>query len=851
MKTNITRRGFVQATAATAVAAALAGPTLHAFAEAPSENAAKAEEGGRWVSSACQGCTSWCAVQVYVEDGRAVKVKGNPNSKANRGFICPRPHLAIQQLYDPDRLKGPMKRTNPSKGRDEDPGFVPISWDEATETIAEKLMELRQTGETHKFMFLKGRSTNNTDVLFKALPQIYGTRNCFAHSTICAEAEKLGAGVTEGYWDYRDYDVANTRYFIMWGTDPIASNRQIANISNHFGSMTDNATVVVVDPRLSATAAKGDEWLPVIPGQDGALASAIAHVILAEGLWNKDFVGDFTDGENRFAAGVQVDEATFAENRTNGLVKWWNLELLDKTPEWAEPVCGIPADQIYRVARGFAAAAPHATSWMSPGVAMQVRGAYMAMATNALNGLVGSVENVGGPNRAPSVPAGKLPDIKPYQDEVAQAGVKQPFFDRRGTFDFPAVAKGKLHDQVVTNRIADCLNEGEPYDIKVAISYWNNWVYSCTGAQRWEEALAKIPFFVHITLNPAEMSQFADIVLPARHQMFERWGSVTNKQDLHSYTALEQPVVEPLWDTLTDETEIAWLIAEKLADKGFPNVLDYYRECFHDPETGAAPQCGEDLSLYATKLLTKPLWDPSTDKKGGDELSGWDEFVERGIWNSKRQGYREHWDDFGTKTGKYEFYSETLKSILEEHAAGFGKSVDELMEELNYQARGELAFVPHYEEAYREGDEGEYPFVFSEHRSRLNREGRTANTSWYQEFKDVDPGDEPWDDVLKINPSDCERLGIETGDAVRVTSVQGSVVVHAKAWEGTRPGVVVKCYGQGHWAYGRIATKDYAAKVPRGGNNNEIIPSNFERISSSTTRHGGLARVKIEKAEEA
>ena len=173
------------------------------------------------------------------------------------------------------------------------------------------------------------------------------------------------------------------------------------------------------------------------------------------------------------------------------------------------------------------------------------------------------------------------------------------------------------------------------------------------------------------------------------------------------------------------------------------------------------------------------------------------------------------------------------------------------MDELNYQARGEIAFVPHYEEAFREGDEGEYPFIFSEHRSRLNREGRTANTSWYQEFKDVDPGDEPWDDVLKINPADCEALGITSGDPIRVTSVQGSVVVHAKAWEGTRPGVVVKCYGQGHWAYGRIATKDYAAKVPRGGNNNEIIPSNFERISSSTTRHGGLACVKIEKVEEA
>ena len=92
------------------------------------------------MSSTCQGCTSWCPVQVKVSDGRAIKLRGNPYSKATHGTICPRPHLALQQLYDPDRIKMPMKRTNPKKGRDEDPGFVPISWDEAMETLADRMM---------------------------------------------------------------------------------------------------------------------------------------------------------------------------------------------------------------------------------------------------------------------------------------------------------------------------------------------------------------------------------------------------------------------------------------------------------------------------------------------------------------------------------------------------------------------------------------------------------------------------------------------------------------------------------------------------------------------------------------
>ncbi len=119
----------------------------------------------------------------------------------------------------------------------------------------------------------------------------------------------------------------------------------------------------------------------------------------------------------------------------------------------------------------------------------------------------------------------------------------------------------------------------------------------------------------------------------------------------------------------------------------------------------------------------------------------------------------------------------------------------------------------------------------------------------YQEFKDVDPGDEAWDDVMKINPADMKELGLEDGDTINVTSVQGTITVHAKGWEGTRPGVVIKCYGQGHWAYGHIAAKDFANAKPRGGNNNELMPSLYDHITNNTARHGGFTRVKIEKVE--
>ena len=155
------------------------------------------------------------------------------------------------------------------------------------------------------------------------------------------------------------------------------------------------------------------------------------------------------------------------------------------------------------------------------------------------------------------------------------------------------------------------------------------------------------------------------------------------------------------------------------------------------------------------------------------------------------------------------------------------------------------AFIPHYEEPYQWGDEKEYPFVHVDYKSRLNREGRSANCPWYQEFKDLDPGDKSWDDVAKLNPIDGKKLGIKNGDTIRLISKTGQIECSAALWEGTRPGTVAKCYGQGHWAYGRIAAKKFG-KEPRGGNNNVIIPADYDRLSGATAFYG-ITRVKIVK----
>ncbi len=840
---SLTRRSFLKASAMTG-AAVVATPGLSLELKALAATKGGPETGqGRWLPATCQGCTSWCAKQVYVIDGRAIKVRGNPHSKVNAGASCPRPHLAIQQVYDPDRIKTPMKRTNPKKGRHEDPRFVPISWDEALDTIADRIMDLRNNNETHKYMLMRGRYTYMRDILYDRMTKIIGSPNNISHSAICAEAEKFGPYFTEGLWDYRQYDVENARYILVWGADPLAANRQVSYYSSAWGTVIDRAHVAVVEPRLSATGAKADVWLPIKPGHDGALAAAIAHVILTEGLWYREFVGDFKDGQNRFVTGKEVLEEEFEEKYTYGLVKWWNLELKDKTPEWAAAKTGLPADQIRRVAQDYGKAAPHAISWVGGGPVMQVRGGYASMICHALNGLVGSVDNVGGTMQANKEYTTSFPKPDDFMDEIAKAGVKHGKIDHRGRLEFPALNKGKSGGGVVTNNAADGILNEDPNEIKVAIGYMNNFTFSAGQPERWERALSKIPFVVHITTNASEFSWFSDILLPNTHHLFEKWGYIKVHGNGHRHVSLMQPIIKRIGDYKTDETEVTWLIAKKLAERGFDNLLRHY-QTYRDPETGKEPTNEDEFAQYALKIATQNLWDPS-QYKGGDKFSGWTEFRKVGVWNSDPYPFRQRWGKMKTKTGMFEFYSETLKEALEKHAEKHATTVDHVMQVCEYLARGEHAFIPHYEEPWTSGDPETYPLLFVDHKSRLNREGRSANCSWYYDFKDLDPGDEAWDDVAKINPVDAKKFGIGNGDPIRLTSPTGSIECTAKLWEGVQPGTVAKCFGQGHWAYGRLAAKVFG-KVPRGGNNNDLIPAVYDRLSGSTVRHAGT-RVKIEK----
>ncbi|MFN2361183.1 MAG: molybdopterin-dependent oxidoreductase, partial [Marinobacter sp.] len=310
---GLNRRRFLQVSGATGV---LAGSGLTLTSLKPREVLAKQNPDARpWGSkdtkitkSICHQCPARCGIDVYTTNGRVHGIYGTIDHPISNGRLCPKGHLGTYLLYDPDRFKGPMRRTNPEKGRDVDPDFVPISWDEALDLVAERLNNLRKKNESHRFAVLYGRGWGASDAgLQGTFGQLYGSPNiAIGHSSICSDGSMIAKEMTDGNQSYNAYDYDHTNYILNFGAGFLEAFRPYNNNMQVWGRIrtkSPKTRVTTVDVRMSTTMAASDRALMIKPGTDGAFALAIAHVMLTEGLWNREFAGDFRDGRNRFRVG--------------------------------------------------------------------------------------------------------------------------------------------------------------------------------------------------------------------------------------------------------------------------------------------------------------------------------------------------------------------------------------------------------------------------------------------------------------------------------------------------------------------------------------------------------------------
>jgi len=823
IETMISRRRFLQASGAAAGAAAVTGGvgygTLVPMSDAQAQEKA-AGSGTKVNKSICAQCPARCGIDVYTTDGRVHAIYGNVDHPIANGKLCPKGHLGTYILYDPDRFKGPMKRTNPKKGRNEDPKFVPISWDEALGTIAGRLQALRDKGESHRFALFYGRGWGASCAgLQGAFGKLYGSPNiAIGHASMCAEGSKRAKQATDGNNSYNAYDYRNTNYILNFGAGFLEAFRPYNYLMQMWGHMrtkSPKTRITSIDVRVSTTTAASDRALLIKPATDAAFALAVAHVMLTEGLWDKEFVGDFKDGLNLFKAGQDVPAGSFKERWTHGIEQWWNGVVKTATPKWAAEITGIAETDIVVTAREFATTRP-AMAIMERGPTAHTNGTYAGMCIHALNALSGSLFAVGGLHYQMGVPYGGMPvNADDFMDDYAKSPErKKPRIDLAGSEEWPMT--GTMMQECAKNHLA-----GKPYKMDTAMFYYTNPIFTSPDSKAWEEALKDV-FVIDTSPFPGETAMFADIVVPD-HTYLERL------QDAPTYpfegwpmTQLRTPAIKPLYDT-----KVYGDILIEIGKRMKGPMGEYYK----------ALKDTENVLRHLAKGFEK---DP-----GDNGVKDFDTWKEKGVWYKKPYHWRQHrgefyaWDGkayskkmteaevkdklIKTPSGKFEFKS----GFLEKHADYIQKKLGVAPERAGY---------PQYVPAKHTGG-GELHLVTP--KTAMHAEGRGANVPHAIALAQPNMGGKRTV-YLEIHPDTAKKRGIKNNGKVRIKANLGTIEAIARYSPGARPDTLVLPQEHGHWAQGRWAKN----RMP--GNTSDICENVSDPISGLACYYTG--KVTIEAA---
>ena len=715
----------------------------------------------KWVNTSCLNCPARCAIRVRVVKGRAIRITGNPLSLVSEGKICPRAHIGLQVLYDPGRVFTPLKRTNKEKGRGIDPKWVPVSWDKALDEVAHRLKSVRESGQPQKVLLFSGLNTASSEEMISRFAGAFGTPNLISGDGLDGETEKSGNWMADGHYADTAYDLDHTHYVLAFGADMVESSKPLSRFLRKWGKIRrekpDRSKIVVINPRHSITAAKADEWIPINPGTDGALAMAIAHVIVSENLYDKTFIKDWTVGFDSYK----------------------NLALSQYSPKEASRITGIPTEVIQRIAREFAQT--------QPALALRGResidwpdGSFISYAIFCLNALVGSIDVPGGVIYQESVKYNELP--RRQEDEIAKKGQAMPRLDFRGTDKFPAA-------KVVTNQIPESLLGDIPYPVEMAVGFNGNFNMVAPGTERWDKAMKKLPYYVHLSPFISEMALYADLVLPSTTYL-EEWGYDHSPPGSgFAEVRIKQPVVRPAGDARS-VADIVFQLSKRL--KG-------------GMEQSFA-QVGDDSEGFV-KFRTATLMP-------------WKEFLNKGVWVGKEYEYRKYGHLFNTPSKKFEFCSGNLKSLIGK--AGKGKERD-------------LDYLPRYKEATFLGEKGKYPLVLLPYQPLMVVENGSQNYPWAQEIFLPMQGI-GWETPVEINSETAKSLRLRDGQAVWVESPFQKIKARLKVSEGVHPEVVTLPMGQGHYSYGTW-------QKGIGVNPNEIIGVDYDSMSGQSAFFN--TRVKI------
>ena len=293
-KLNMTRRTFVKTAAVSAAAAALVGAEAPAVALAADDNASTKGSTITRIRSVCRGCgIVECGVWVYVQDGQVIRTEGDEDCFLTMGNHCSKGQASIQAAYHPDRIKYPMKRTNP-KG-DDDPGWVRITWEEAYQTIADNILQITEKyGRESTFTWCgTGRQWCMQSDAGMALTH-FGTPNIVAAYQVCKGPRHFASRIDNMQaWSWAEVINHSTK-FVQWATA-----QEMSNYDDACRTVVDVARTakayINIDPRLTNLGRNAKYWLPLRPGTDSALALGWAHVLLKHDLCDWAFIKKWTN----------------------------------------------------------------------------------------------------------------------------------------------------------------------------------------------------------------------------------------------------------------------------------------------------------------------------------------------------------------------------------------------------------------------------------------------------------------------------------------------------------------------------------------------------------------------------
>ena len=408
------------------------------------------EHGGHddaWVPTSCALCYGSCSILAHRVDGVVVKIEGNPDSVLGKGRQCGKGVSGIMSHYDPNRLKVPLRRTNPKKGLNEDPGWKEIGWDEALDEIATVFGRIRAEDPRKLLIQRTTTVTAGRNPLY-AFGNAFGTPN---YSTAggglhCGNGAHMISGIMHASWSVTpDFQYCNYAVYFGASKGHGAGHAATANMKLAADARARGMKLVVVDPMSNFASAKATEWVPLRVGTDGALALSMCNVLVNElALYDapylqaktnapyligpdKCYVRDATtkqplvwdtaaNAARPFSDAKSADMALEGDFTVNGVACRPAFHKLKQhlskfTPEWGEGITTVPAANIRRIAGEFGREARIGSTIMVEGVnlpyrpvaAVAFRGAqghmnsiYNFYAIDLLNELVGASDVVGG-----------------------------------------------------------------------------------------------------------------------------------------------------------------------------------------------------------------------------------------------------------------------------------------------------------------------------------------------------------------------------------------------------------------------------------------------------------------------